>query len=122
MHPPLNRDPQLLLVVLPGSNTSDDLYDRAKVLSDNLQGLPSQCVRADAAGIGTTRDAERNRGKRKLYLGNLVLQINAKLGGVNTALDNALVGGGWSRRGIDGPVLRVRAFSPGRAHQAIKRR
>jgi len=50
--------------------------------SDAALGLPSQCLVATSAGVGA---GVTPRGRLQ-YCSNLVLSINAKLGGVNHRL------------------------------------
>ena len=81
---------QIIMVIMPdftdreGRNvvTTEDLYTEVKVASDQLVGIPSQCIRTTNAGL-EERAADHNR---RAYVANLTLKMNAKLGGINTIL------------------------------------
>ena len=102
---------QIIMVIMPdfaekeGRSiiTTEDLYIEAKVASDQLVGIPSQCIRTTNAGL-EGRAADHNR---RAYVANLTLKINAKLGGINTTLYNLQ---GQQHRTCSFPLLGDRPF------------
>ncbi|GAX81360.1 hypothetical protein CEUSTIGMA_g8791.t1 [Chlamydomonas eustigma] len=74
------QQPQLILVMLPRKDT--ELYRQVKIASDTIFGVPSQCFVKEKAGFGGPKDES----KLVQYLANVALKVNAKLGGVNTAV------------------------------------
>ena len=96
--------PILLLVVM--REVSDD-YNRIKVLLDQELGVISQCMLSKHLGGGDVKggggrggDGGRGGGRGRgdggvdrLYLGNLALKVNAKLGGCNVLLRPSAPGG-----------------------------
>ncbi|KAG0302454.1 Eukaryotic translation initiation factor 2C [Dissophora globulifera] len=69
----VKSQPQLLVCILP--NTGTPLYADIKRVTDTLLGVSSQCIQ-----LRHTRDP------KKQYCANVVLKINAKLGGINAVL------------------------------------
>ena len=63
-------------------NHNQALYQEVKLASDAALGVPSQCMVAGVAGVGL---GVQPRGRLQ-YCSNLVLKINAKMGGVNVRL------------------------------------
>ena len=73
---PCPAKPDLFLIFLPSDR--EYIYSDIKRISETVLGIPSQCI-----------DASKLRDKRQTglaYQVNLVLKINAKLGGYNHAL------------------------------------
>lgn len=87
----LNAPCQIILVILPEIDqkvgdeviTTENLYTEVKIASDQLVGVPSQCVSAENAGLIRPEGHNRNA-----YLANLTLKLNAKMGGINSILYN----------------------------------
>lgn len=75
-----NAPPELLLVLT--RSHSKELYQEIKVASDAVMGVPSQTLVAGSAGVGV---GVQPRGRLQ-YMGNIVLKINAKMGGINVRL------------------------------------
>ncbi|KAL1922369.1 uncharacterized protein VTP21DRAFT_9908 [Calcarisporiella thermophila] len=67
------KPPQLMLVVLPDS--SMPLYAEVKRIGDTILGVPTQCMVFNKC-----------RSAKPQYLANVILKVNAKLGGVNSTL------------------------------------
>ena len=57
------------------------MYNDVKALGDAELGLPTQCIAANKAGLGT--EAPIQAKGRSQYLANVAMKINAKLGGLN---------------------------------------
>ncbi|KAJ1863172.1 hypothetical protein LPJ73_000589 [Coemansia sp. RSA 2703] len=72
-HPP-NELPQLILVVLPSTNTQ--LYQTVKNCAYTTLGIQTQCMQAK----------HMHKPNNDQYCANLCLKINVKLGGVNQIL------------------------------------
>ncbi|DBA92483.1 TPA: hypothetical protein ACH3X1_002716 [Trebouxia sp. C0004] len=79
--------PALILILLPGNG--GPIHGLIKIATDHRLGIPSQCFAAAKAGIDDRFPPDPR--KRQQYCGNLVLKINAKLGGQHSLL--ASVGG-----------------------------
>ncbi|KAI9030479.1 Piwi domain-containing protein [Hyaloraphidium curvatum] len=95
----------LLLVVLPTDNAKNPVYTDIKRIADTELGIASQCIKPKwiqgmessaeppVGGRGGARAGQRGppaRGTDKTVFSQLVLKINAKLGGQNTAIDGGL--------------------------------
>jgi eukaryotic translation initiation factor 2C len=70
--------PQLIICIKPTTDAGD--YRDIKIASDTQIGVPSQCI--------TLRHA---RDCKPQVLANILLKVNAKLGGVNSVTKNGLV-------------------------------
>lgn len=68
------RTPQLILVILP--NKGAQLYKAVKQAGDSLFGVISQCVVV----------TNLQRSNLCMYLGNVMMKINAKLSGINVRI------------------------------------
>eukprot|EP00210_Caulerpa_lentillifera_P006393 g6107.t1 len=81
-----NTECQILMIILPdvrsGNLTTDELYQEVKIASDQLIGIPSQCILSTKSGLSPSNGA-RNR---NAYLYNLTLKMNAKMGGSHSVL------------------------------------
>jgi eukaryotic translation initiation factor 2C len=71
----------LILVILP--DTGADLYREVKQAGDSHLGVPTQCVVAQKAKIGSKPEYKRGQVQ---YIANVALKVNAKLGGRNVML------------------------------------
>ncbi|KAJ3047878.1 hypothetical protein HK097_011086 [Rhizophlyctis rosea] len=72
-----NRWVQLMLVILPTKDAK--LYGEVKRVGDTEVGVVTQCLQ-----VSKLMDFERKNGAQ--FYANVVLKINAKLGGINTIL------------------------------------
>mmetsp|Transcript_36360 Transcript_36360/g.82943 ORF Transcript_36360/g.82943 Transcript_36360/m.82943 type:complete len:909 (-) Transcript_36360:331-3057(-) len=75
----LPGNPQLVIVIVPRRNC--DEYREVKWVSDVTFGFPTQCV---------SWDQYRAQKNPDQYLNNIMLKVNAKLGGVNWCLSSPL--------------------------------
>ncbi|KJA29601.1 hypothetical protein HYPSUDRAFT_31529 [Hypholoma sublateritium FD-334 SS-4] len=72
---PKKIPPNLIVVVLPeGGN---QIYTEVKHFGDAKMGVATQCLKA-----------QKCRGAKPQYWANVMLKVNAKLGGINSILDN----------------------------------
>ncbi|KAG6836649.1 hypothetical protein H0H93_005479 [Arthromyces matolae] len=67
---------EMMLVILPESALG--IYREVKSFGDILQGVATQCVKWSRKLSNDARDGRANQ-----YMNNLILKINAKLGGIN---------------------------------------
>eukprot|EP00210_Caulerpa_lentillifera_P007585 g7245.t1 len=81
-----NAKCQIIMVVLPdirgGPTTTDDLYERVKIVSDQLIGIPTQCLLAREFGLIRGVPSKN----REPCLENLTKKMNAKMGGSHSIL------------------------------------
>lgn len=68
--------PTLIVVILPEANTQ--IYSAVKHFGDVMMGVATQCLKAKKC----------NRANPQ-YWANVMLKVNAKLGGINNILDNS---------------------------------
>jgi len=77
-------DLQLIVVVMSGKNT--ELYAEIKRVSESDLGVMTQCLQNDRLRQASCRAPDGGK-KGRQALANIVLKLNAKLGGINVQID-----------------------------------